>query len=575
MSGVRVALALAAVALAAVVAAAVAGNDVRPVTTVALTFAVLVGWSFAASGLVAWQMRPDNWIGPAMVTTSFLWSISQLYYAQDPVFFTLGHLLQPTYIGPIMYVLLAFPTGRLDGPFIRGFAAVVFLLTIVFEPLYVLFGGHSHSCVGCPPVVVEIVYAPELAATVMTVLHGAGAIAAAMTFAILVRRWRVATPAMRFAITPVVWTGAAMTAVLGAWVVTDALERPWPVVPDIALNLMLVAVAVSFLVGVARTRLARSAVADLMIELSGPLAPGALRSGLARVLRDPSLGIAYWLPDEDRFVDAEGTPVAQPVDGSGRSVTMIERDGRRIAVLIHDPAVDDEHLIRSACSAAALALENERLQAELRAQLAEVRASRARIVEAAQSERRRIERDLHDGTQQRLVSIAMTLGLAETKAASDSRGARELIAESRAAMSATLTELRELSQGIHPGILTERGLSQALDDLVIRLRMPVDIDVSLDERLPAPIETTAYYVVSEGLTNIAKYARATSAHVRVARENGTALVEISDDGTGGADPIKGSGLRGLRDRVEALGGRFAVSSQEGHGTTIRAELPCA
>ncbi|HEU5288145.1 MAG TPA: histidine kinase, partial [Candidatus Limnocylindria bacterium] len=315
-----------------------------------------------------------------------------------------------------------------------------------------------------------------------------------------------------------------------------------------------------------------SAVADLMIELSGTLAPGALQAALSRALHDPSLVIAYWLPEERRFVDATGASAALP-DGEDRTVTMVERDGRRIAAFIHDPAVDDEQLMRSACAAAALALENERLQAQLRAQLAEVRSSRARIVEATEEERRRIERDLHDGTQQRLVSIAMTLGLAEARAGNDS-AARELIAESRTAMSAALRELRELSQGIHPGILNDRGLAPALDDLVTRLRLPVALEVALTERLPARVETTAYYVVSEGLTNIAKYAHAASAQVRVRRENGAALIEIADDGAGGADPSKGSGLRGLRDRVEALGGRFAVTSPPGHGTTIRAELPC-
>lgn len=576
MTWVRVALAAAAVALAAGVASTVAINDARPVTTVDLALAVLVAWSFAASGLVAWRIRPDSGIGPAMIATSILWSIGQLARSQDPVLFTIGHLFETTYVAAIMYVLLAFPTGRLDGALTRGVALAIFVLAGPFEALYVLLGGHAHGpCAGCPSVVLQLADAPDVAMALQLAQHVAGTAAAAVSIAILADRWHRATPAMRFAITPVVWTGAATAAVLGVWVAHMGLGEPFGPILDPAVDAMLVAVAVSFLIGVGRTRLARSAVVDLMIELAGPLAPGGLRSALARVLHDPSLGIAYWLPDEQRFVDAEGAPIALPDGAIQRSTTMIERDGRRIAALIHDPAVDDEHLMRSACAAAGLALENERLQAELKAQLVEVRSSRARILEAAQSERRRIERDLHDGTQQRLVSIAMTLGLAEAKAASGVAGARELIAESRAAMSATLTELRELSQGIHPGILSERGLAQALDDLVMRLRMPVDLEVSLDERLPAPIETTAYYVVSEGLTNVAKYAHATTAHVRVRRDNGTALVEVSDDGAGGADPLKGSGLRGLRDRVEALGGRFAVTSTQGRGTTIVAELPCA
>jgi signal transduction histidine kinase len=256
-------------------------------------------------------------------------------------------------------------------------------------------------------------------------------------------------------------------------------------------------------------------------------------------------------------------------------VTMIERDGRRVAALIHDPALDDEHLVRSACAAAALALENERLQADLRSKLAEVQESRARIVQATEDERRRIERDLHDGAQQRLVSIAMTLGLAAAKAETDPAAVRPLIGDAREALAAGLNELRELSQGIHPGLLTERGLGPALEDLIQRMRLPVELDVDLGERLPTAVETAAYYVVAEGLTNVTKHAHATAARVRVGRRDGMATLEVADDGAGGADPAGGSGLRGLRDRVEALGGRFSLTTAPGHGTTIRAEIPCA
>jgi signal transduction histidine kinase len=571
---VRVAVAAGAVAFLVAVTSNAATNIVRPVSTTDLVLALLVGSSFAVSGLVAWQIRPDNPIGPAMIVTSFLWSISQLHRSQDPVLFTVGDLLEITYLGPILYVLLAFPSGRLEGAVVRSIAFVIAILTVPVEPLHELLRGPSDVCAGCPPLVAQLADAPALSAVLHHLHQVVGAFTAAAATVVVARRWYRATPAMRFTIAPVIWTGAGMCAVVALFVANEALGRPWSGSIDVALDLMLAAVAVSFLVGVARTRLARSAVAELMIELSGPLRSGALQVALSRALHDPSLTIAYWLPGEERFVDAAGADVDLPSDDADRSVTMVERDGRRIAALFHDPAVDDEPLMRSACAAAALALENERLQAELRAQLAEARSSRARIVEATEGERRRIERDLHDGTQQRLVSIAMTLGLAEAKAAQDG-AARELIVESRAALSAALGELRELSQGIHPGILSDRGLAPALLDLVTRLRMPVDLDVALDQRLPARVETAAYYVVSEGLTNIAKYAHAASAHVRVTRENGAALVEISDDGSGGADPTKGSGLRGLRDRVEALGGRFAFTSPRGHGTTIRAELPCA
>jgi signal transduction histidine kinase len=329
---------------------------------------------------------------------------------------------------------------------------------------------------------------------------------------------------------------------------------------------------VAFLIGLLRTRLARGAVAELVVELGGPLEPGTLRAALARALRDPSLTVAYWLQDGERFVDADGRAVALPRTG----VTEVRREGRLIAALVHDPALDDEpELVASAGAAAGLALENERLQADLRARLEELRASRTRIVEAAQDERRRIERDLHDGTQQRLVSIAMTLGLADARLERDPAAVRPLLDQARAALSDALAELRGLSQGIHPGILTERGLRAALEELAYGARLPLELDVGLSERLPERVEAAAYYVVSEALTNIVKHACATTVRVQVTRIDGAAMIEVADDGIGGADDTRGTGLRGLYDRVDALGGRLHVESPTGGGTVVQARIPCA
>jgi signal transduction histidine kinase len=198
-----------------------------------------------------------------------------------------------------------------------------------------------------------------------------------------------------------------------------------------------------------------------------------------------------------------------------------------------------------------------------------------RMVEAAEAERRRLERNLHDGTQQRLVSISMALGLAESRLRSDPDAARRIIDEARLGLGAALHELRELSQGIHPGVLTERGLGPALEELAYLAPMPVELAVPVEERLPEPVEAAAYYVVAEALANVAKYASAGAVSITVQRQNGTAIVEVADDGVGGADPSRGSGLRGLSDRVEALGGTLAVESRPGAGTKLKAEIPCA
>jgi signal transduction histidine kinase len=203
----------------------------------------------------------------------------------------------------------------------------------------------------------------------------------------------------------------------------------------------------------------------------------------------------------------------------------------------------------------------------------ELRASRARIVEAGDAERRRLERNLHDGAQQRLVSLSLSLRLAQAKIATDPHAADELLSSASVELALALEELRELARGIHPAVLTERGLGPALATLADRAPLPVELDCMADDRLPAPAEAAAFYVVSEALANVAKYAEASSVRVSVARSNGRAVVEVVDDGKGGADPAAGTGLRGLVDRVEALDGRLAVESPPGAGTRIRAEIP--
>jgi signal transduction histidine kinase len=327
---------------------------------------------------------------------------------------------------------------------------------------------------------------------------------------------------------------------------------------------------------VLRGKLARGAVADLVLELGGTRAPGRLRDALARALHDPSLSLAYWLPERRHYFDVEGRPVELPQDKGPKMATIVEREGRPVAALIHDAALrDEQQLVDAVGAAAGLALENERLQADLRARLDELRASRARIVDAADAERRRLERNLHDGTQQRLVSISMALGLAESKLSAEPDAARGILEEARQALGTALQELREFSQGIHPGVLTERGLGPALQELVYLAPMSIELAVPSDERLPEPVEAAAYYVVAEALANAAKYASADVVSVSVERRNGSAVIKVADDGVGGADPTKGSGLRGLSDRVEALGGTLAIESSRGSGTRLRAEFPCA
>ena len=332
-------------------------------------------------------------------------------------------------------------------------------------------------------------------------------------------------------------------------------------------------VPLAFLAGLLRTRLHRSAVAELVVELGSLPPPAQVRDAIARTLGDESLELAFWLPAEERYVDPDGNAL-DPESRPGRAVTVLEPGGKRLAALVHDPSLlDDPELVEAVGAAASLALENSRLQAELRAQLAEVRASRARIVEAGDAERRRLERDLHDGAQQRLLGIRLALQLARGRLADGDAAVDELLAEADAEVVDALDELRALARGIHPAILTEEGLAPALAALARRTPFPVELTVHT-ERLPVAVEATAYFVAAEALANVAKHANATRATVEITRANGRVAIDVADDGAGGAD-AGGAGLRGLRDRVEALDGRLHVESPAGEGTRVTAAIPCA
>jgi signal transduction histidine kinase len=321
-------------------------------------------------------------------------------------------------------------------------------------------------------------------------------------------------------------------------------------------------------------RLARSAVGDLLLELPTEPAPADLRDALARALRDPSLELAYWLPDYGLYADFNGRPVELP-DLEGRATTLIDRDGVHVAALIHDPQLEEEpELLDGVQAAAGFALENARLHAELRARLEELRGSRARIVEAAQHERQLLERNLHDGAQQRLIALSLDLSMLKG-GINGEPGVKSGIDQARREIAASLAELREISSGLHPAVVSGHGLAVALEQLAARTPVPVKLKVEVKGRLPEPLEVAAYYVVSESLVNVAKHAQAKTVRVDVLTEDGELVLEIVDDGIGGADSERGTGLRGLADRVESLDGRLRVWTPRGGGTRVRAEIPCA
>jgi signal transduction histidine kinase len=432
------------------------------------------------------------------------------------------------------------------------------------------------SCETCP----ENPLAVGDSDTAADVLYGARNALIVVIFGtlcvVLARRWRRASPLQRRALAPILFTGlvVAVEGVLigafdGAGLEPAAEAVTWATFATVAL------VPLAFLAGLARSHVYRTgAVAELVQRLGGRPGGAELRDALARALGDPTLELAFWLPEAGRYVDAQGKPVELPSDDPGRAVTSIEHDGAAVAALIHDPGLTDEpELVRGIGSAASLALKNQRLEADLTMRLEELRSSRSRLVAVGDAERRRLERDLHDGAQQRFVALALMLRLARNQL-DDEAPPAALLDTAMDELSAGLQELRELARGIHPAILTDQGLDAALRGLAARTPVPVNVLEVPEERLPAPVETAAYFVIAEALTNVAKYAQATVATVSVARVDGHAVIEIQDDGVGGADPRSGSGLRGLSERVEALDGELELDSPVGAGTTIRARLPC-
>jgi signal transduction histidine kinase len=318
----------------------------------------------------------------------------------------------------------------------------------------------------------------------------------------------------------------------------------------------------------------RGSITDLVVELGPQRRSPRTRDALARALGDPTLEIAYWLPGQQVYVDLEGRPVALPAARDGRATTVVEHDGERIAALVHDASLlDDPQLVVAVREAAGLMLANDRLQAAAGARLVELRASRRRMVTARDAQRRRLARRLSEGPAQRLAGVAATVHAARGGGPPTPEQA-ELLDLIDGELEQARTELDELARGIHPRALTERGLAAALAGLAERAPFAVNVSAPA-KRLPEPVEAAVYFVCAEALTNAAKHSGATTARCDVNVDRGRVRVEIADDGAGGADPARGSGLHGLADRVEAAGGTLVVRSPAGEGTTIQAELPCA
>jgi signal transduction histidine kinase len=529
-----------------------------------------VGGSFVACGLIAWQLRRDSRIGPLMTLTGFVFLSEALLSGMDSsVAYTLSQWSANWWTPVFAALVLGFPSGRIsariDWAVIWAFAFGTIVLQLVWLFFLPFPAGKEN---------VFLISADAGTANVIDRFESGFNATVGLTLAILaISRWlRAATPLRRLLLPTL--AGGITALILVAQIYYNLLTGEFIRSSQQVTSVLLVSVPLAFLLGILHQQLARAGMADLVVALHR--APGSRRLGeaLAKALGDPSLVLAYWLPRFDSYVDAEGRPVALPQEGSGRATTFVDNDGHHIAALVHDSALAHQpELLEVVCAAANVALERERLQAELEARVVELQASRERIVTAGDAERRRLERNLHDGAQQRLVAIALQLSLLKGRIQSDPATAEQLATSAGDELALSLAELRELARGIHPAVL-EHGLAAALESLAARAAVPTKVMFETSEPLPEPVELAAYFVASEALANIAKYAHASTVSVRVWRNGHIASIEIADDGIGGADDTAGSGLRGLADRVEALDGHLRVSSPIGAGTVVTAELPC-
>lgn len=503
---------------------------------------IAIGWTWVGSGLIASTRRPDSRTGMLMVAMGFAWFLGNFAVVAFMPFAWLAGQLLFLHRGLLVHTLLTFPSGRIGSRFdqaviVLGYAAAIATATASSPATDVAF--------------------------------------ALVVSGVAIRDFLKARGPLRRARVRVVAAMLTFAAVLVGTAIGHALfpagDADWILL--LAYEAALIALAVGMLVALVHPAWERGAVADLVIELSESRS-GTLRDALARALGDPSLEIGYWHGPSAAFVGTSGHALALPEGGSGRAITRVFVADQPAAVLVHDPAVlDDQGLADSVAMVARLAAANARLQADVLGQVAEVRASRRRLLDAGDDERRRLERRIHEGPQQHLSVLSETLAQARGLAAQAGyQSSVHQIDDAQRVLDDATLDLGELARGMHPRILSEFGLATALGELADNSPVRVSVDAPA-KRLREEIEEAVYFVAAEALTNVAKHANASRASLTVRQHQDRVSVNVTDDGIGGADLNLGSGLRGIADRVETLGGSLDLVSLRGSGTRLMAEMP--
>lgn len=540
--------------------------------------ALPIGWSFVAVGLFTWRRRPDNRVGPLMTAVGFGQFASALWMVPVSLVYTVGLVVATWFVGVLAHLLLTFPSGRLSGRADRVLVVAGYLAASACNLVSMFFADDTD---GGPPGVrnLLLVRADDGLAALLGLVTGVLLVGLlAVTAVVLLYRWRWGTTAQRQALSPVLPVGAS-------YVILAGLRLAFPgEVGLLGPLIALVAIPYVFLAGLMRIQFFQMrALGSLMTGLGDRSYTGDLPSTLAAALDDVRVRVVYWLPDQDRYTDHAGRSVDLPSDGSGQAVFPIERDGQRMGAVIVDDVVvaEESQLVTGLIGAVELAMDNQRLEAELRARVLELERSRADVIRVGEAQRRQLERDLHDGAQQQLVALRLRLGLIRQSLARSAGAGRGGVLPSDVGvqvdtamddLDAALAGLRELAHGLHPMLLSTRGLAVAVESLAARAPVPVHVEVRVHGRLPEATESAAYFVIAESLTNIAKHAAATGATVTVREQSGRLLVEVRDDGVGGADPT-GAGLVGLAARVAGLDGHLRIGASAQGGTVVQARIP--
>lgn len=504
---------------------------------------------YVAAGLSAWLRRPGSRLGFLIVVTGGVWLINGLGNIDVPLLVAVGQVTRTLALAVIVQLLLSFPTGRLGGRSQRLVVAAGFFVCLVLEiPIYAFEPG----------TILTIADRHDLAQAGLHVQRSAGALVVIATATLLARKLRRGTPAQRRVLAPLAVYGIfalLLIPVSSAFATTLFGRGLW--LPAVQLGLMSL-VPLAFVAAVSRGGFQRTLeIAELGAWLGAEEAHRpSLREALATALGDPSLRLLYRLPGDEGLVDELGVKVTRSSGDDRRGLVDISLAGETVGAIAYDGVLlDRPEEVRTAGRVVALAVDRQRL-------IVQLRASRARIVAAADEERRRIARDLHDGLQSRLVLLAVQAGTAADHATL------------HYGLEAAIDELRELVNGVMPAQLTERGLAAAVADLADRLPIPIALRAGgLERRLEPEIETAAYFVISEAIANAVKHSGSRSLEVSLERANGNLNVEVSDDGAGGAR-IGGTGIRGMADRVAAVAGELTIESELGHGTRVRAVIPC-